>query len=107
MKSGAVKVSGIGIGHSVSRFRGSEWRGRCIRHRSKSFAEYSRTRVIWLACLFCLSVFLVAAGFELCRIAVYGTAGGGGRYSGAEVQTGYPASVEAGTPPLYLTGGGN
>jgi hypothetical protein len=95
-----------GVGHSVSRFRGSEWRGRYIRHRSKSFAEYSRTRMIWLACLFCLSVFLIAAGFELCRIAVYGTNGSGRRYSGGEaVQTGYSASVETRTTPLSLTGG--
>jgi hypothetical protein len=95
-----------GVGHSVSRFRGSEWRGRYIRHRGKSFAEYSRTRMIWLACLLCISVFLIAAGFGLCRIAVYGPHGGGRRHPGAAaVQTGYSASVETRTTPLSLAGG--
>ncbi|MDR1510044.1 MAG: hypothetical protein LBS53_10430 [Synergistaceae bacterium] len=98
-----------GIGHSVSRFRWNEWRGRRIRHRSKYFAEYSRAKMIWLACLLCLSVFLIVAGFELCRGAIYnGTPDGGRRYPGAAaVQTGYPVSVETRTPPLFLTGGGN
>jgi hypothetical protein len=95
-----------GIGHSISKFRGSEWRGRYIRHRSKYYAEYSRARMIWLVCLFCLSVVLIAAGFELCRIAVYGTPGDGRRYSGAAVQqAGYSVSVEKHTAPLPLTGG--
>jgi hypothetical protein len=97
-----------GIEHSVSRFRGNEWRGRYIRHRSKSFAEYSRTRVMWLACLLCFSVFLIAAGFELCRIAVYGTGDVGRRYASENVQqTGCSASVEARATPLPLTGGRN
>jgi hypothetical protein len=88
-----------GIGDSVSRFRGSGWHGRHIRHRSKYYAEYSRAGMIWLACLLCLGVFLIAAGFELCRIAVYGTAGG------AAVQAEYPAYVEAHTPPSSLMKG--
>ncbi|MDR1510438.1 MAG: hypothetical protein LBS53_12465 [Synergistaceae bacterium] len=96
-----------GIEHSVSRFRWSEWRGRYIRRRGKSFAEYSRARIIWLACLLCLSAFLIMAGFELCRIAVYGTPGGGRGYLGAAVQTGYLVSAGRRTPPLPLTEGGN
>jgi hypothetical protein len=87
-----------GIDHSVSRYRWSDWHGRYIRRRGKSFAEYSRAKMIWLACLLCLSAFLIMAGFELCRIAVYGTYDSG---------RGYSTSVEAMTPLLPMTGGGN
>jgi hypothetical protein len=106
MNDGMAKMSGIGIGRAVSRFRGSEWHGRYIRHRSKYYAEFSRARMIWLACLLCLSAFLVIAGFELCRIAIYGTPGDGRRYSGEVVpRTRYSVSIEIPPPQLSLTGG--
>jgi hypothetical protein len=108
MNNGMAKVNDIGVWRAISRFRRSDWRGLYIRHRSKSFAEYSRARTIWLVCLLCLSVFFIAAGFGLCRIAVYGTPGDGRRHAGAAVQqVGYSASVENKTPPLPRTGGGN
>jgi hypothetical protein len=95
-----------GIGHSMSRFRKSEWRGRHIRHRSKYYAEYSRVRTIWLVCLFCLGVFFIAARFELCRIALYVTPGDVRRYSGGTaVQTGFSALAGTRMSPLPLMRG--
>jgi hypothetical protein len=106
MNDGLVKVNDIGIWRAISRFSRSDWRGLYIRHRSKYYAEYSRARMIWLVCLLCLSVFFIAAGFELCRITVNGMPGDERRYSGGTaVQTGFSAFAGTWTPPLPLMGG--